>query len=410
MTTKDKAKKLYNIKLDSVRHDSADTTGLNDLLLYSESFNVSTDPASVNEAGSPNSIKVIEDNRPDLGVVMLGNAEIAKVSATDVEAVDLPDNTPVTFYFGHYPDNKDKSNDVAKYLNGTHAGVADAWIKGIASLSENEEYTPVMIFSTTIPTAEKNPNDQINADQKVIEVGKMMYATPICNPFFKDYSFNNVSTYSVPTNSIGNLTLPGFYDNSLLGSSILFGGGLLYHSRVCANSDAGIPYAPIMGPDQGKIDTSIQLAATYKKSERQSLSEKGFSVIRNKSYNGLRSKYITDNRSLRTPTTDDDIAEEQNRRFMNFIHNGIDNLLDQYVGKYNMDETRDKVEKGIDDWFANNVTILSPFGISSYTRQCNAENNPITVVKQHRLAVKVGVVFNNAVREVDVLYRIIPVV
>lgn len=93
---------------------------------------------------------------------------------------------------------------------------------------------------------------------------------------------------------------------------------------------------------------------------------------------------------------------------MNKIHIEIDSLLEPFVGKYNIEETRDKVEKAIDEYFKTNIMTLAPYTIKDFTYQCTEENNPGSVIRQRRLEVVVGVTHNNAVREVNVLYKIIP--
>jgi hypothetical protein len=243
-------------------------------------------------------------------------------------------------------------------------------------------------------------------DIAVGQAAEAIWSTPIYNPYFTDYSYDNVRDLEYPAGMMGQLVLPGFYDVSLLGRSVLFGGGILYHQTFCSNYAAGKPFAPMMGTENGQIPNATRLAAEYTKTQRLALGNKGIQVIKYNKVRGL--KHFVDNTSLRSATIVDAIAEEQNRNEMNKIHVEIDNMLDDFVGKYNIEETRDKVEKAIDHYFRNNIMILKPYTIKDYSKQCNAENNPGNIIRQRRLEVMVGVTFNNAIREVNVLYKIIP--
>lgn len=397
---------LYTITIDSVIHDAKDTAGVNDLLLYSETYKLSLKQDSVNEAGISNCITMLQDYREDLIVQLNAVGVISNLKTSGMTtAIALDAVSGASVYFGRYPSEVGKENAVYNYMNGLDANMKTAWKSAIDELPELENHHPAFVFSTTIPSVNQGI-DQKEMDTAVGQAAEAIWSTPIYNPYFTDYSYENVRSIEYPAGLIGQLVLPGFYDTSLLGSTILFGGGLLYHQTFCSNLAAGKPFAPMMGPENGLIPKSIKLAKEYTKSQRISLTNRGIQVLKNNKIRGV--KYFVDNTSLRAATITDDIAEEQNRNLMNKIHIEIDSLLEPFVGKYNIEETRDKVEKAIDEYFKTNIMTLAPYTIKDFTYQCTEENNPGSVIRQRRLEVVVGVTHNNAVREVNVLYKIIP--
>lgn len=397
---------LYSIKLDSVVHDPADETGENDLLLFSETYKLSLKRDSVNEAGISNCITMLQDYREDLVVQLNEDGVVSNIKTSGLKAsVAVDPVNGASVYFGRYPSEEGKENAVYNYMNGLDANMKTAWKSAIEELPELEIQNPAFVFSTTIPSV--NPGtDQREMDIAVGQAAAAIWSTPIYNPYFTDYSYENVRSLEYPAGLIGQLVLPGFYDTSMLGSSILFGGGLLYHMTFCSNKAAGKPFAPMMGTENGLIPSSIKLATEYTKTQRIALGNKGIQVIKHNKVRGI--KHFVDNTSLRSASIVDEIAEEQNRNEMNKIHVEIDNMLDDFVGKYNIEETRDKCEKAIDDYFKDNIMTLKPYTIKDYSKQCNVENNPTSIIRQRRLEVMVGVTFNNAIREVNILYKIIP--
>lgn len=381
--------------------------------LYSETYKLSTDANSVNTTGVSNSADIVNDYRDDITVVLHKKGVPSKLSSTSASAdVDLfDDSTPKTgtVPFGKYVAS-DGENPVTSWYNGNGGdSLVTAWKAAISEVSELEVPTPYLMFSTTIPV---NPTtNQLACDKLMMEEAAAVKSWPIMNPYCptaESYEYNNIRSIGAAyagTSSLGNLTLPGFYDSTLLGRKLLLGGGLDYHRTICNNYATSKPFAPIMGTSgNGTSSAKSNLAAVYKKSERLELLNSGVTVIR---YNKVKDlAYYLMNNSLNT--TDDSISEEQNRRLMNKVSHDIDELLEDFVGKYNIDETRDKVEEAIDNYQRFTLGGLS-YKFAELTVKCNADNNSPAIINANRLEVEVGIRFNRAVRFVNVLYKILPV-
>jgi hypothetical protein len=391
----------FILSLENIIYDSTDPD--NSTVQFTETYTVSTDLDSTNEVGLSNSVDIINDYREDIKIKLVKPlGEIVQMNYGTEAAIALEVGKKRTIYFG-----KSTNEKVAKWYKGEDPeNLNAAWTEAINELPEEEVDIPAFVMSTTVPG---NPTAyQLTYDKNCQQAARDIKAWPIMNPYVEDYSYENVRQLGPAYgsgSSYGKLCLPGFYDTSVLGRKLLLGGGFDYHRTIVANYYAGKAYAPIMGTDgNGTAACGNTLAVKYKKSERLELLNNGITPI--KWHRKKRFAYFLMNNSLNT--TDDSISEEQNRRLMNKVSHDMDNILDQMVGKYNIEETRDRVEEAVSNYQRFTLKQMS-YGVAELQVKCNIENNTAPIINANRLEVEIGIRFNRAIRWVNILYKILPV-
>jgi hypothetical protein len=161
-----------------------------------------------------------------------------------------------------------------------------------------------------------------------------------------------------------------------------------------------------MGTDgAGTAACGASLAVRYTKSQRLELLNSGITPI--KWHSRKRISYFVMNNSLNT--LDDSISEEQNRRIMNKASHDMDDRLDSIVGKYNLDETRDKVYDMVSDYNRFELKQYAGGAVVELIVKCSVENNTPAIIQASRLEVEIGIRFGRAVRWVNILWKILPV-
>lgn len=420
----------FKISLGSLQfNDSKDTIinleHPNYSILFEETYNLSTKLDSVNESGLANDVTILNDYRNDIEVEMINpgltphkfssTSKCIVVGESDPKDQGLTLSSELGYItFGQFVVDAG-DNKVKGYYDGT-IDCSSEWMNAINELADLEVTTPYFIVSSTNPI-EKFQNEgmtkggfQTTCDKLVMKVAQDMWSFPLMNPYITNYDYTeggiqNLGTVYGSSTSIGKLPVPGFYDTSLLGRKLLLGGSFDYHRTVVSNTVAGNAYAPVMGTSgNGDSQAGKLLAAFYTKPQRLALLNAGLTPIR---YSENKKKsYFVMNNSLRT--LDDSISEEQNRRLMNKIHWDIDSMLEDFVGKYNISETRDRVEEAI-RYYEKSVLKPLSYGIAELNVKCNTDNNTPAIINANRLEVEIEVRFNRATRWVNILYKLLPV-
>jgi hypothetical protein len=408
LTTTDSAK--FKLTIESLILD--ETNRAASTVLFSETYNLSTDLASTNEVGLSNSADILNDYRSDIQVNILNpGGIITGATSTSGYTVAYEVGVEAPIYFG-----KSTDESVAKWYDGKLDPETDAnevtklvaaWNAAITELADWEGEIPAYIMSTTIPV---NPTANQKPFENAIQDTAMdINSWPIYNPYVKDYSYENVrglgAAYGGST-ALGKLCLPGFYDTTLLGRKLLLGGGFDYLRTIVSNYYSGKAYAPIMGTDgAGTAACGSNLAVRYTKTQRLALLNSGITPI--KWHSRKRISYFVMNNSLNT--LDDSISEEQNRRIMNKASHDMDDKLDSIVGKYNLDETRDKVYDLVSDYNRFELKQYAGGAVVELMVKCSEENNTPAIIQASRLEVEIGIRFGRAIRWVNILWKILPV-
>lgn len=401
----------YIINFHNVQHDPEDLEGRNDFITFTDSYTVTLELDSVDEMQLPNNILTIMEHRNDIEIELAKSGEVDTLVVNGGTPVEVIEGIGGSVYFGGYPTEEGSEDNIVNiWMRGEDANIKTAWLEALQELLVEDSYSPNFVFSTTIPSTDTG-KDQKDVENALASLSPNLDMMVIYNPYLTDYEYKTVSKLEYPATAEGRLDLPGFYDTSLLGQSILFGGGLLYHQTVCIKDAAGKTYVPIMGRGEGLILTD-KLASKYNREERLALLNKGFSVIRSRTIRTASStttyNYYVLNNSLRSAIVDDVISEEQNMRIVNQMGLDLDERLEIIVGKLGVEETVAKAKELVDNYFNNEVFLLSPCPVTDVSVQCDMENNTASTLRQRRILVTVAVRLGSAVRYVDVLNKVLP--
>lgn len=388
------------ISIESIIYDSVNPD--NSTVLFTETYDLSTDPASVSAVGTTNSVDIINDYRADIKVNLINpKGVVSKITSTSGSVLVPETGAEASVYFGKSTDKAVRS----WYEGDTTNAFITAWNDAITSLPDWEGDIPAYIMSTTCPA-----HDNQQAFERLMqEAAADIKAWPIYNPYLTDYSYDIVKTLGPvygSTTSLGKLCVPGFYDTTLLGRKLLLGGGFDYMRTIVSNYYSGKGYAAIMGTSgAGTAACGTSLAVRYTKSQRLELLNMGLTPI--KWHSRKKIAYFTMNNSVNT--LDDSISEEQNRRIMNKASHDMDDRLDDMVGKYNIDETRSRVEEMVAEYQKFELKNYSAGAVVELLVKCNVDNNTPGIINANRLEVEIGIRFNRAIRWVNILYKILPV-
>lgn len=298
----------------------------------------------------------------------------------DVVSEDITNITsPITIEFG--ASNSPKFDDI------------DSRTNALNRLTDIEDYK----ITYLVPMGYNNPN----YIQSLTAKDEDLFSFTPCGLIVKrdDPEYIKGLAPKVSTNKL--IVIAGSDRNSSVADfSVDLSSEVAYVRRIVVNTVKGAEYAPVLNKENGVLNIQNPHVQLMKSTRESLLDARIMSVVTKKSEN---ISYLNKNKT--TSTSDDVTSEEQNIRLSNRINQDVDELMQQFIGKYNDEATRSLVFSVLTGYFRDNI-MNQVYSLEDYpTIICDETNNTPDIIAANRLVVDIKVVYNRAIYEVVIYHR-----
>lgn len=237
----------------------------------------------------------------------------------------------------------------------------------------------------------------------LVTIAQELYGFVPCGIMAKTDDAEAIKALAPTTKSSYIFTMAPFEKNTGIADYVIdLSLEVAYLKTIVQNAAAGKEWAPVMGKANGILSIS-KPSVILTKTTRESLLDSNIMSVITRTSESLN--YLNKNKCLGGTGV---MSEEQNVRLACRINRDMDVLLEQFIGRYNTQETRTRVVALINNYFANNITNQI-YSIDSFNVICDETNNPADIRANNQLVVDISVRYLNAIYEVIVYHRALDV-
>ena len=158
------------------------------------------------------------------------------------------------------------------------------------------------------------------------------------------------------------------------------------------------PWYAVAGQARGSINNVVKLGWTSELSQRDAMYPNRINSVIKKKGTGI---YIYGEKNLMSVKSD--LGHNHNRKTLNFIEVNLKKYMEQVLWEFNDAITRGNVVNTIEPFLRN---IKAKRGLIDYVLQCDATNNPATVIEDGTIIVAIYLKMAHVIEKVELQFTI----